>query len=192
MHALRGALLVLGAIVAASGLSLAPVPVAQAGGGCHATELTDARTAAIEMSGACFAPAVARIDVGETVTWTNHDPADHVVTGAAGRFGDGRMLRLGDTTAVRFEQAGIFPYYCPLHPSMVGAIVVGDGRPGAGDGAVTLAAAVSGNAAAPRAAATQPSSDGAAQRVGTVLPWLVAVLAVGAAGAFGGARLRRR
>jgi hypothetical protein len=33
----------------------------------------------------------------------------------------------GETVSYRFDQDGVYPYSCLIHPGMVGAIVVGDG-----------------------------------------------------------------
>jgi hypothetical protein len=34
---------------------------------------------------------------------------------------------LNDTVSYRFQNSGVFPYFCLIHPGMVGAVVVGDG-----------------------------------------------------------------
>lgn len=108
---------------------------ALAGGGCHADTgvVTDEATTNVDLTAACFQPMVVRVDEGATVTWTNRDTMTHTITGVAQSFGNYDELRLDDTLSATFENAGVFPYYCALHPSMVGAVVVGDGVPAGSD-----------------------------------------------------------
>jgi plastocyanin len=103
------------------------VPAAHAGGGCHGMLHRDMRGAKVSLTGNCFDPLVVRIDVGQRVRWTNTDPVAHTVSGAAEQWGSHTVLNNGKSVAWRFENAGVFPYYCDIHPGMVGAVVVGDG-----------------------------------------------------------------
>lgn len=71
----------------------------------------------------CFISTIARIGIGDTVTWTNDDAWPHdifspVFTGT-GPF--------SDTYSYRFDEPGIYPYLCTIHPGMIGAVVVGEG-----------------------------------------------------------------
>lgn len=131
------------------------IPVATAaagGGGCHRDQ-SDARSNTIQLDANCFTPTVARIDVGDTVTWTNADGWVHNVYGSG--FNGHADVRAGDQFAKRFDVAGVFPYVCTLHPGMMGAIVVGDGA----TGAAAITAATSDEQAAetePRAAEVEP------------------------------------
>jgi plastocyanin len=120
-------------LVASLGLliagSLATVPAALGGGGCHA-EMTgaahnDAATSVVRMDVCSFEPTVARVPVGAEVTFLNTAELDHVVAGRGNSWGSVN-LRPGMKYASAFNEAGVFPYSCPLHPGMVGAIVVGD------------------------------------------------------------------
>jgi plastocyanin len=119
------ALLVLAAAVLVPG-----APPASAGGGCHAEGLSDGAATELRLTQNCFEPSVARVAPGATVTWANTDDVAHTVTGARNLFGGYDELLEGDTYSNTFEGEGVFPYFCVLHPSMVGAIVVGDGVPG--------------------------------------------------------------
>ena len=117
--------IIIGAVLA--GLALAGGPAAEAGGGCHDDKLNDARGVAVVLDKACFQPTVIRLDAGQQVTWTNKDPEAHTVTGVANSWGSYKELGQGDTVSYQFDKSGVFPYFCFLHPSMVGAVVVGDG-----------------------------------------------------------------
>jgi plastocyanin len=55
----------------------------------------------------------------------NRDDVAHTVTGVRNTFGDYNELLKDDTFAHTFEAEGVFPYFCVVHPSMVGAVVVG-------------------------------------------------------------------
>lgn len=103
-------------------------PAAMAGGGgCHGGEFKDSRGVKVDLASACFSPTVIRIQPGQTVTWTNRDPMDHTVTGAAGTWGTYDTLTAGGSVKYRFQTSGVYPYFCLFHPGMVGAVVVGDG-----------------------------------------------------------------
>ena len=104
-------------------LAVGPSASAGGGGGCHKPN-TDARGTGVELLGNCFGPTVLRVDVNETVAWKNADHIEHTVTSADGAFD--AMIAPGDTFTFRFASAGIYPYYCLLHPRMAGAVVVGD------------------------------------------------------------------
>ena len=74
--------------------------------------------------------------VGQTVVWTNDDSAFHTVTsgqiGAAdvgklfdsGLQGPTALLVKGKTFEHKFDTAGEYPYFCTLHPAMVGKVTV--------------------------------------------------------------------
>jgi plastocyanin len=181
--------------------AMASGDVAEAGGGgCTHEAVTAGATTAIDMRASCFTPAVAQIAAGEAVTWTNGDAFEHALSGASGTFGAYRTLGRADTHTIRFERAGIYPYFCPLHPGMAGAIVVGNGdaaggggRDGAGAGrdtdAVALTAAT--HADSGRVGGNTATAGAAARAAGAV-GWLALGIAAGAVGTLGTGRLRRR
>lgn len=102
-------------------------PVASAGGGCHSGQFVDSKGVKVDLRDLCFTPTVIRVQPGQSVTWTNRDDTAHTVTGVAGRWGTYDELGLNDTVTYRFQSSGVFPYFCLIHPGMVGAVVVGDG-----------------------------------------------------------------
>jgi plastocyanin len=82
-----------------------------------------------------YIPNPIEINVGATVTWINDDFTTHTATsgdsgsGSTGIFGGSEdspeiIGPEGDTQSYTFDEAGEFPYYCTLHPSMVGTVVV--------------------------------------------------------------------
>lgn len=104
--------------------SLALVSPAAAGGGCHTGEMSNGVGGQVDVGKNCFFPTVLRVDPGTTVTWRSFDPIAHDLTAAGGLISE--TLAAGDVFDFRFEKAGVYPYYCSLHPGMAGAIVVGD------------------------------------------------------------------
>ena len=84
-----------------------------------------------------FAPNPLNAKVGDTVTWTNKDTVFHTVTSGTGpsdtthgkEFDSGlsgptALTTQGKTFSHKFMSAGEFPYFCQLHPTMVGKVVV--------------------------------------------------------------------
>jgi len=101
--------------------------VATAGGaGCHSQVISDERGTTVTVVGFCFEPTVLRVEVGEPVTWTNEDLASHTVSGVNGVWGSYDQFGQGASVTERFDLAGVYPYWCALHPSMLGTVVVED------------------------------------------------------------------
>jgi plastocyanin len=142
-----------------------------AGGGCHAgadgsTYMEGDGTTVIRMDTCSFAPTVSRVAPGTTVRFLNTGNIQHQVVGRSGTWGS-VLLDPGTEHSETFRAAGIYPYTCPLHPGMVGAIVVGDGAPDAGN---------EGNVApVDLASATQPTQEVA--RTTDPIPFVVTGLA---------------
>lgn len=111
--------------------TLAAIPAAA--GGCHpkSPQPSSAKggdEVTVPVKGCEFGPTVIHVPEGAAVTWVNHDPVPHTVTGANLTWGGVEELFQGDETKFRFQESGTFPYYCDLHPGMAGAVVVGDGQ----------------------------------------------------------------
>jgi plastocyanin len=78
-----------------------------------------------------YVPAKTAVKAGETVTWKNDDTAIHTATSGKDATPDGKF----DTSLVSSGQSskpiampnepGEYPYFCTLHPWMVGTITVG-------------------------------------------------------------------
>ncbi|HXV46538.1 MAG TPA: plastocyanin/azurin family copper-binding protein [Nitrososphaera sp.] len=95
-----------------------------------------------------YAPNPLNINVGDTVTWTNKDSTAHTVTSGTGTNDPNKgqefdsspnfnpIMPPGGVFSHTFETAGEFPYYCGLHPNMVGTVVVASGT-GNGNGEPT-------------------------------------------------------
>jgi plastocyanin len=76
-----------------------------------------------------YEPNPVQISVSDTVTWTNDDTTPHTVTSGANAQADGifdsDIMAAGETFEHTFtEGPGEYPYYCTLHPNMVGTVSV--------------------------------------------------------------------
>ena len=78
---------------------------------------------AIEIKGTSFEPNRIEVAVGDTVTFTNTNRAQHTATADDGSFDTGR-LKMGETAAVTMESAGTAAFKCMVHPGMRGTIEV--------------------------------------------------------------------
>jgi plastocyanin len=129
---IRRMLLIAGTVASLSVGGAWSAPASAGGGGCH-TGVTQGTGEVVELVDACFTPTTLRVEPGDAVTFVNRDPMDHnVVANGWGHFDD---LAPGERFSVSFDDRGIYPFACTLHPGMTGAIVVGDGG-GPGNGAV--------------------------------------------------------
>jgi plastocyanin len=82
-----------------------------------------AESADVEISGMRFAPAEIRVKAGDKVTWRHRDRAPHTVTGRDASLAS-QTLQPGASFTHRFDEAGTYEYYCSLHPSMSGTVIV--------------------------------------------------------------------
>jgi plastocyanin len=86
-----------------------------------------------------FSPNPVTVKEGDTVTWINNDNQFHTVTsgspsstgGAAvgkvfdsGLSGPNALTMKGKTFSHTFSEKGVFPYFCQLHPTMIGKVIV--------------------------------------------------------------------
>jgi nitrite reductase (NO-forming) len=83
-----------------------------------------------------YNPNPVNVRVGDTVTWTNDDTTPHTVTSGTGSSDPNTgqefnsspnlnpLLASGQTFSHKFTEAGDYPYYCEIHPNMVGAVSV--------------------------------------------------------------------
>jgi plastocyanin len=107
----------------ASGISLAPstfnvsIPQGVSAPGCESTD-------------ECYLPYSLTIQVGDTVLWSNDDTAAHTVTsgtpdGIDGVFDSGLFMS-GNTFDYTFDKSGTYPYFCMVHPWMIGEVIVNE------------------------------------------------------------------
>lgn len=116
----------------------APTSAEATGGGPTAGK----GAAAVAVEKIAFSPEDMTVLAGTEVTWRNGDegvrhtatsgePGERAVAGVAegseakpdGLF-DGDMPNAGAEFSFTFAEAGTYPYFCEIHPSMTGVIVV--------------------------------------------------------------------
>jgi plastocyanin len=71
-----------------------------------------------------FTPNVLTVPVSTEVVWMNRDNTQHTVTSDDNTAFASSLLKLGDTFSHRFDEPGIFPYHCSVHPTMTAKVVV--------------------------------------------------------------------
>ena len=77
-----------------------------------------------------FNPNPININSGDSVSWTNNDNDIHTVTSGSdegpsiGQEFDSGTLGEGQSFTHKFENPGTFEYFCNIHPSMVGKVIV--------------------------------------------------------------------
>jgi Icc protein len=70
-----------------------------------------------------FAPAMATVAAGSTITWTNRDDVPHNIVSTHHKF-KSPVLDTDETFSHTFAAAGPYKYFCSIHPKMTGQIVV--------------------------------------------------------------------
>jgi plastocyanin len=149
-------------------LGLVAAPAVSAGDPCyHGFERLERTTEAaveIKVATCAFAPTVARVPTGSTVTFFNGEFV-HLITGANQEWGSRDVeVQPHTTVSYRFDEPGIYPYACALHPGMSGVIVVGDVTAALAAGSGTAEGDGSAGAAP---AAAEPGTAGADAATGT-------------------------
>jgi len=88
------------------------------------------------LSDKCYNPSTIKVPAGSTVTWTNKDTASHTVTYAKNPLDattwdlDGKILfgmkliMPNQSVSWEFKEQGEYPYFCAVHPWMIGRVIV--------------------------------------------------------------------
>jgi plastocyanin len=152
--------------------------------------VTDDAATTVAIGDCSFHPTIDRVAAGTEVTFINRSGQAHEVVGANLTWGaHGKLLEPGDGIGWTFDEPGVYPYTCMIHPGMTGAIVVGDAAAvGTTTGAGAMADSAGGGAPAGVVAAPDPGPTAAVgPQVGLAL---LAVLLAGIAASVVVRRLR--
>ena len=104
-----------------------------ASGGNTTTSSVSIVSGASTLTTDAYSPNPIQVSVGTTVTWTNNDSQPHTVTSGSNGQPDNKfnsspnftpLLNPGQTFSFTFTEAGEYPYFCTLHPNMVGTVSV--------------------------------------------------------------------
>jgi plastocyanin len=146
---------------------------------------------AVAISGFAFAPKSTTVSVGDTITWTNSDAADHTATADDASWDAGTISAGGGTGSVTFATAGTFPYHCAIHSSMTGTVIVAAAAASARPTSRATAQPATGPTRRPTPPATDaaPTGGGRGGAADASLTWLL-IAATG--GVFGLTVARRR
>ena len=82
-----------------------------------------AATTDVKIDNFSFGPGTLTVAAGTTVTWTNRDDIPHNVVSTDGVF-KSKVVDTDEKFSYTFAKAGNFPYFCSIHPKMIGKIVV--------------------------------------------------------------------
>lgn len=125
--------------------AIAAASILAACGGDSSTpsaESAGSSATSVEVVNIAYAPESIEVEVGDEVVWTNEDesvrhtvtsgtPGDNGVPGVSeGKSANADGLFNGDlpdassTFSFTFTEKGTFAYFCEVHPSMVGEVVV--------------------------------------------------------------------
>ena len=94
----------------------APKPAATAGGSGAPVEIL--------IQSFAFSPNSVTVAAGTEVKWTNEDAPGHTVLSDDGTTIKSPTLNKGESFSMVFNTPGTYSYYCSIHPSMKGTIVV--------------------------------------------------------------------
>ena len=108
-------------------LLLSVVAVACASSPTNAPATGAVSSGSISAKGFAFTPAQLSVNNGARVTWTNEDSAAHTVTSGAPGSPSGKFdaqIDGGKTFSFTFADAGTYEFFCKIHPTMKGTVLV--------------------------------------------------------------------
>ena len=117
------------ATMAAGGNATNATATSASGGGTGVSIVSGASS----LTDTAYSPNPIQVSVGTTVTWTNNDSQPHTVTSGSNGQPDNKfnsspnftpLLNPGQTFSFTFTEEGEYPYFCLLHPNMVGTVSV--------------------------------------------------------------------
>lgn len=99
------------------------VAVFMAGAVATASAKEKSQVHTVLIDGMKFAPQTLEVSVGDTVIWRNKDPYPHTATAENKAF-DSRDIPENGTWKFTAKTRGTMPYFCKLHSTMKGVLVV--------------------------------------------------------------------
>ncbi len=82
-----------------------------------------ANTTEVKIDNFSFTPKSMTLKAGAVVTWTNRDDIPHTATSTEKKFAS-PVLDTDQAFSFKFQEPGSYPYFCKIHPTMTGTIVV--------------------------------------------------------------------
>ena len=92
--------------------------------GCsnQTTGTTETKGGTITINHFVFEPKELTVAEGTTVTWLHNDNVAHTIVSPS--LFESNVLNRGDKFTFTFTKKGEYEYYCSIHPSMRGKIIV--------------------------------------------------------------------
>jgi plastocyanin len=103
-------------IVVSMVLALSALPAAQ-------NSVAGPPTTDVKIDNFSFTPATITVKVGTQITWTNADDIPHTVVSNDLSF-KSKVLDTDEKFTLTASKPGTFPYFCSIHPRMIGKVVV--------------------------------------------------------------------
>lgn len=98
--------------------------VACSGESTDTTGATDGDEQRVEIADLAFNPETLTVPAGSTVTWVSADPdLPHTSTSDDDVWAS-EQLNEGEEFFFTFEEPGTYAYFCEVHPTMRGSVVV--------------------------------------------------------------------
>jgi plastocyanin len=79
--------------------------------------------AEVKIDNFSFTPATITVAAGTQVTWTNRDDIPHTVV-TEDKTVKSKALDTDDKFSATFDKPGTYSYFCSIHPTMKGTVVV--------------------------------------------------------------------
>jgi plastocyanin len=98
--------------------------VASAATGASTRDAATLGAGDVSIANFAFTPKIVKVSAGSKVTWRNDDDVPHKIQSSDNRFRGSPLLDTKGVYAVDFKESGEFPYFCSLHPTMQGKVVV--------------------------------------------------------------------
>ncbi len=83
----------------------------------------EASAPSVHIDNFTFSPQEIAIPRGGTVTWVNDDDIPHAIAATDKAFRS-KAMDTEETFSFKFNNAGIYEYFCSLHPHMQGKVIV--------------------------------------------------------------------
>ncbi|MFI5071696.1 MAG: cupredoxin family copper-binding protein [Terriglobales bacterium] len=88
-----------------------------------ASSRSEVATTSVDIDNFSFAPRQLTIPAGRRVTWINKDDVPHTIISVDHRF-KSKALDTNDKFSFTFQNPGVYEYFCSVHPTMTGKIIV--------------------------------------------------------------------
>ncbi len=110
--------------LAAAVLALVLVSCGSAQNGSAATTAAEPTAVEVRISDGAFDPRQVDVAVGGSVTWINDDGTTHQLLSLEPNVIDSPPIGKAGAYTARFTKPGEYRYYCSIHNSMKGVVVV--------------------------------------------------------------------